>query len=123
MAIRQFSRTPAVLAELGHRIERLRLQRNQTQADLAAAAGIGTATLQRLETGANATLATLIQVLRALGRLGDLDTLISEVEVSPFEISGARGTPRQRASGAEGRDPGAALPKGADGRAAGESDG
>ncbi len=88
-----------MLRELGRRIERLRLQRNQTQADLAEAAGVGTATLQRLETGANANLTTLIQVLRALNHLGDLDSIIAEVEVSPFEISGARKTARQRASG------------------------
>ncbi|MEQ9570218.1 MAG: helix-turn-helix domain-containing protein, partial [Longimicrobiales bacterium] len=79
------------------------------QAELAAAAGVGTATLQRLETGANTNLATLIQVLRALGRLGDLDVLVADVEVSPLEISGARGTPRGRASGSgrsEGDDRG-----------------
>ena len=98
MRIRQTSRTPAVLQELGHRIERLRLQRNQSLADLAEAAGVGTATLQRLETGRNANLKTVVQVLRALDRLGDLDNVIPDVEVSPFEISSARRTPRQRAS-------------------------
>ncbi len=98
MRIRQTSRTPAVLQELGHRIERLRLQRNQSLADLAEAAGVGTATLQRLETGRNANLKTVVQVLRALNRLGDLDNIIPDVEVSPFEISEARRTPRQRAS-------------------------
>ena len=98
MRIRQTSRTPAVLQEIGDRIERLRLQRNQSLADLAEAAGVGTATLQRLETGRNANLKTVIQVLRALNRLGDLDNVIPDVEVSPFEISSARRTPRQRAS-------------------------
>ena len=98
MRIRQTSRTPAVLQELGHRIERLRLQRNQSLADLAEAAGVGTATLQRLETGRNANLKTVVQVLRALNRLGDLDNIIPDVEVSPFEISATRKSPRQRAS-------------------------
>lgn len=96
--IRQTSRTPAVLVEIGRRIERLRLQRNQTQADLAEAAGIGVATLQRLETGANANLTTLIQVLRALNHLSDLDALLPDIEVSPFEVSGSGGRPRRRAS-------------------------
>lgn len=98
MNIRQTTRTPAILEEIGARIERLRLQRNQSLADLAAAAGVGTATLQRLETGRNANLKTVIQVLRALNRLGDLDNIIPDIEVSPFEISGARKTPRRRAS-------------------------
>lgn len=87
-----------MLRELGYRIERLRLQRNQSLVDLAKAAGVGTATLQRLETGKNANFKTVIQVLRAMNRLGDLDNIIPEVEVSPFEISDARRTPRRRAS-------------------------
>ncbi|MDB4324728.1 helix-turn-helix domain-containing protein [bacterium] len=102
MNIRQTSRTSTVLDELGQRVERLRLQRNQSLADLAAAAGIGTATLQRLESGKNANLKTLVQVLRALNRLGDLDNVIADVEVSPFEISGSRKTPRRRASKSDG---------------------
>jgi len=102
MRIRQTTRTPAVLQELGYRIERLRLQRNQSLADLAEAAGVGTATLQRLETGKNAKLSTVIQVLRAMNRLGDLDNIIPDAEVSPFEISGKRKTPRRRASSSDG---------------------
>ena len=102
MRIRQTSRTSSVLQELGRRIERLRLQRNQSLADLAAAAGVGSATLQRLESGRNANLSTLVRVLRAMNRLSDLDNVIPEIEVSPFEISGSRKTPRRRASKSNG---------------------
>jgi hypothetical protein len=63
---------------------------------------VGTATLQRLETGKNAKLTTVIQVLRAMNRLGDLDNIIPDAEVSPFEISGKRKTPRRRASRSDG---------------------
>ncbi len=102
MNIRQTTRTPAVLSELGYRIERLRLQRNQPLASLAEAAGVGTATLQRLESGKAVNLTTLIQVLRALNRLGDLDNIVPDIEVSPFELSRSRKQPRQRASGSSG---------------------
>lgn len=91
-----------MLQELGYRIERLRLQRNQALADLAEAAGVGTATLQRLESGKNANLKTVIQVLRALNRLGDLDNILPSIEISPFEISDAKRSPRQRASRSHG---------------------
>jgi len=100
--IRQATRTPAILIELGYRIERLRLQRNQSLASLAEAAGVGTATLQRLESGKSVNLTTLIQVLRALNRLADLDNIVPDVEVSPFEFSRSRTQPRQRASGSSG---------------------
>ncbi|MGI9628710.1 MAG: helix-turn-helix domain-containing protein [Longimicrobiales bacterium] len=102
MRIRQTTRTPAILKELGQRVERLRLQRNQPLASLAEAAGVGTATLQRFESGKSVNLNTLIQVLRALNRLGDLDNIVPDVEVSPFELSGSRSKPRQRASGSSG---------------------
>lgn len=102
MNIRQTTRTPAVLGEIGRRIERLRLQRNQTLASLAEDAGVGTATLQRLESGRAVNLTTLIQVLRALNRLGDLDGVVADVEVSPFELTPARTRPRRRASGSGG---------------------
>jgi transcriptional regulator with XRE-family HTH domain len=102
MRIRQTSRTPAVLQELGQRIERLRLRRNRSLVDVAEAAGVGSATLQRLESGKNANLKTLVQVLRALDRLGDLDNVVPDVEVSPFEISDSRKTPRRRASRSDG---------------------
>ncbi len=99
MTIRQTTRTPAVLSELGHRIERLRLQQNRTIADVAESAGVGPATLQRLESGKASNLQTLIRVLRALNRLADLDNVIPDLELSPFEFSGSRKRPRQRASG------------------------
>ncbi len=102
MDIRQTTRTPAVLDELGRRIERLRLQQNRTIASVAEDAGVGSATLQRLESGKAANLKTLIQVLRALNRLGDLDNIIPDIEVSPFELSGSRKGPRKRASGTGG---------------------
>lgn len=98
MKIRQTTRTGAILEELGRRVERLRLQRNQTIASLADDAGVGTATLQRMEAGEAVNLRTLIRVLRALNRLSDLDHIVPDIEVSPFEISGPRGKPRQRAS-------------------------
>lgn len=102
MKIRQTTRTPAILNELGDRIERLRLQKNQPLANLAEAAGVGTATLQRLESGKSVNLTTLIQVLRALNRLGDVDNIVSDVEFSPFELSHSRAQPRQRASSSSG---------------------
>ncbi len=102
MKIRQTTRTPAILQELGHRIERLRLQRNQPLASLAESAGVGVATLQRLESGSSVNLRTMVQVLRALNRLADLDNIVPDIEVSPFELSRKRNQPRKRASGSGG---------------------
>lgn len=87
----------AVLEEFGTRIARHRLERNLTQEDLAERAGVGRATLQRLEEGRSVQATSLVKVLRALGLLGGLDAAVPERVVMPIsEVDRAR-TPRQRA--------------------------
>lgn len=105
MKIRATTRTEAVLAELGGRIQRHRLDRNQTQADLAGEAGVGEATLRRLEGGESVTLANLIRVLRALDHLSGLDEVLPEPIVSPVELARREGQMRQRATGRTDAEP------------------
>ena len=88
---------PAVLAELGERVARHRLERNLTQEQLAAAAGIGPATLQRLERGESVQLTSLIGVLRSLGLLEGLDVLLLEPAPRPVERLRRQGQRRKRA--------------------------
>jgi transcriptional regulator with XRE-family HTH domain len=68
----------AVLAELGRRLRRYRLGRNLTQDQLAELAGIGRATLQRIERGQSAQSTALVKLLRALGLQADLEALLPE---------------------------------------------
>lgn len=89
-------RTAEVLAELGHGIKRTRIGQEYSQAALAERAGVGIATLQRVEAGRGGTMETLIKVLRALRRLDALELLLPEPEVSPLELAKMSGRPRQR---------------------------
>jgi transcriptional regulator with XRE-family HTH domain len=89
----------AVLAELGARLERVRLERNLTQRDLAAAAGVQRKVIQRIEGGAPVNLTSLIRTLRALGLLDTLDRLLPEPAPSPIDLLKLRGKSRKRASG------------------------
>jgi transcriptional regulator with XRE-family HTH domain len=68
----------AVVAELGRRIARHRLERNWTQADLAREAGVGQATVQRVERGRSVQMTTMARLLRTLGLLEALDAAIPE---------------------------------------------
>ena len=86
-----------ILAELGQRLQRYRLQQNRTLADVARQAGVGLRTAARAEAGQNPTLATVIKLLRALGRVEALDAFLPEPLVSPIQLAELSGSRRQRA--------------------------
>jgi len=107
MRITSGNTDPAVLDELGRRLARARLERNLTQAQLAAQAGLGRATLQRLESGQDSELSTLIRTLRALGLLELLDRLVPDPPPSPIELLKLQGKERRRARARVDRPPSA----------------
>jgi len=88
----------AVLAELGERITRQRINRELTQAQLAEQAGIAKRTLERMEAGSSAQLSSLIRVLRALKLLESLDALIPAAGPGPLDWLKREGQRRQRVS-------------------------
>ena len=88
----------AVLQEIGHRIKRKRLDKNLTQQNLANQAGLSRTTISDLERGAPAGLLTVIQVLRVLGGLEELDAFLPDPGLSPLQLARLKGRQRQRAS-------------------------
>lgn len=91
-----------VLAELGRRLARTRLERNLSQQQLADEAGLSKKTIERLEGGESVKSASLIRALRALGLLDVLDRLVPEPLPSPIERVRLQGRRRRRASGDRG---------------------
>ncbi|MFN1835450.1 helix-turn-helix domain-containing protein [Balneola sp. MJW-20] len=88
----------AILKQIGKRIRRKRLQQNITQEAMAENAGLSRITISNLEQGKSSSLRTLIQVLRVLGQLDDLEAFIPEPGVSPMEMLKNEGKKRKRAS-------------------------
>ncbi len=86
-----------VLKELGARLRTYRLQMNLSQGNLAVRAGVNRTTIRDAELGKDFQLSTLVKLLRALGRLGDLDALLPAPSVSPIQLMKRQGKPRQRA--------------------------
>lgn len=85
--------------ELGKRIAQQRIHKNITQIDLAKRAGIGVATLQRLEKGEGSSLSVFIRVLIALGFVNDLADILVKKNISIQEFEELNNPePRQRAS-------------------------
>ncbi|MFS8606886.1 MAG: helix-turn-helix domain-containing protein [Gammaproteobacteria bacterium] len=95
----------AILQALGQRISEHRLQANLTQAELAARAGVGKRTLERIEAGGGAELTTFVRILRALGLADGLDRLVPEIPPSPIARLELHGKRRRRASGRRGAKP------------------
>ena len=93
----------AVMAELGRRVQIQRLNLNVPQAELAGKAGISRRALQNLEGGRVCTVALLIRVLRALGKLDALDFFVPEPGLSPLQLAKLKGRERKRAGRARRR--------------------
>ncbi len=99
MKIDNYLTDESALSELGMRLERIRLERNLTQRQLAAEAGVAYKAIQRIEAGESVKLTSFIRVLRGLGLLAALDQLVPEPTPSPIELLKLHGRRRQRASG------------------------
>jgi transcriptional regulator with XRE-family HTH domain len=90
----------AVLAELGRRLAQHRLARNLTQAEIAAAAGLGQATVQRVERGQSVQMTSMIKLLRTLALLDALDVAVPESITLPIaQLERERRGTRRRARG------------------------
>ena len=88
----------AILAEIGERITRRRLEFQLTQATLAKEAGMAKRTVERVEAGETAALSTLIRIFRVLDLLPALDQMLPESKPSPIDVMTRKGKVRKRAS-------------------------
>lgn len=92
MKITEFTPESQSLAELGGRLARVRKQQGYTQERLAEAAGIGVATLRRIEDGQDSQLSSWLKLLKVLQMTAAVDALMPEDFRSPMaEVLGAGG--------------------------------
>lgn len=84
---------------IGAFVRHHRMEQNQTQNELASAAGISRSTLSLLERGETVTVTTLIQVLRVLDQLQVLSAFEVKEILSPLVLAKLQKEKRQRARG------------------------
>ena len=95
----------AILTMIGDRIRTERLNQNRTQGEIARSAGVGVTMITRLENGQGCLLGSLVRILRALGKIDQLDAFLPEPGISPLELARLGGRQRKGASGSRGRPP------------------
>ena len=103
MEITQFDSDNAVLSELGARLERIRLSRNISQAQLAQNSGVSRATVERVERGEAVNFKSVIRILRSFGLIEALGEVIVEPRLGPFDAFRQQGRQRVRATGGRNR--------------------
>jgi len=75
-----------VMKELGQRIQDIRIAMNLTQAQMADRSGVGLRTVARIENGEGVKVESVLNILRVLGILGNLNELIQEQVLAPTQI-------------------------------------
>ena len=91
----------AIAANIGRRIEQMRLQRNLTQQALADAVGLSRVSYRNLVAG-RGKFTNVIAVLRALGQLDLVEQFVPETTFSPMQQLKLKGKQRRRASAPRG---------------------
>ena len=85
-----------VLQEIGSRLKHKRVDAGLTQAQLAAQAGIGKRTIERLESGNSTDSLVLVRVLRALKIVENLESTLPDTPQSPLTLLKTHGRERTR---------------------------
>ena len=88
--------TPQIEQELGRRLKRRRLELNLSQEGAALHSGLSRRTITAVEHGQGATLATLIELLRALDAVDILEDFLPDPGPSPLAMARLREDPVRR---------------------------
>ncbi len=84
MKIGSLTPETAILEELGRRLVLMRKNQKLTQAELSEKSGVSESTLRRIESGQDSQFETWLKVLKALGQIQAIETLLPEDIKSPM---------------------------------------
>lgn len=88
---------------IGEKLKAVRLKQNITQKSLAESAEVSLSTVKKIENGEISSFGSLLRILRILGKLDSLQSLVNEEQLSPNEyynlVHAAHKKTRKRAVG------------------------
>lgn len=103
MKLSKFVPEDEILKEFAKRLARIRKAQGYSQTDFAKEAGIGVATLRRIEGGQDSQFETWLKILKALDRVPALDALLPETFNSPMaEALSGKSRKRKKTSPSSG---------------------
>lgn len=87
-----------IVRQLGRRFRQYRIAMQMKQSEVAQKAGLSIFTLSQFENGrsSNITMANLAALLRIIGLLENVDQLLPELPVSPYELERIQKKERKR---------------------------
>ena len=83
---------PEILSLIGERLREWRVNKGLTQMELIDRSGVSRGALQKLETGTNVDLSTIIAVVRSLGLTENLNLFLPEPEPTIESLKEVRNT-------------------------------
>ncbi len=103
MKLSKFVPEDEILKEFAKRLARMRKAQGYSQTEFAKEAGIGVATLRRIEGGQDSQFETWLKILKALDRVTALDALLPETFNSPMaEALAGKSRKRKKSSTSSG---------------------
>ena len=87
MKITGYENNTVIMEELGQRIKDTRISMRYTQADMEEKSGVALRTILRIEKGESVSMENMLNVLRALGVLSNLELLLPEQSVKPTDLA------------------------------------
>lgn len=102
MKIEYLTPDATILQELGQRLTRIRKQHGMSQDDLAEEAGLGVATLRRIEAGEGSQFESWLKLMKALRMTSSIEALLPEKFDSPM-AEALSDQKRVRKHGAKGK--------------------
>ncbi len=87
MKITGYENNTGIMAELGQRIKDTRIAMNYTQTEMEEQSGVALRTILRIEKGESVNFESILNVLRVLGVLSNLELLLPEQTVKPTDLA------------------------------------